>query len=55
MTENKGFHAHIYYNAETRPAAEKLRGMLAEKFNVEVGEMREGLIDESDDSDSQRV
>lgn len=37
MTENRGFHAHIYYNQETKPAAEKLRGVLAEKFAVEVG------------------
>src|SRR5262249_31909599 len=37
MTENKGFHAHIYYNETTKPVAEKLRGLLAEKFKVEVG------------------
>jgi len=42
MTENRGFHAHIYYNPETKLAAEKLRGVLAEKFAVEVG----GLSDE---------
>jgi aromatic ring-cleaving dioxygenase len=37
MTENKGFHAHIYYDQATKPAAEKLRGLLAEKFKVEPG------------------
>jgi aromatic ring-cleaving dioxygenase len=37
MTENKGFHAHIYYNAETKKAAEKLLGVIAEKFAVEIG------------------
>jgi DOPA 4,5-dioxygenase len=37
MTENRGFHAHIYYNTETKPVAEKLRGIIAEKFNTEVG------------------
>ncbi len=42
MTENKGYHAHIYYNPETKKVAEKLRGLLAEKFKVEVG----GLSDE---------
>ena len=42
MTENKGYHAHIYYDPSTKPAAEKLRGVLAEKFAVEVG----GLSDE---------
>ena len=38
-TENRGFHAHIYYNAETKPAAAKLRDVLAEKFNVEIGSL----------------
>ena len=42
MTENKGYHAHIYYNAETKPVAEKLRQTIAGKFAVEVG----GLSDE---------
>jgi len=42
MTENKGYHAHIYYDPSTKPAAEKLRGILAEKFAVQVG----GLSDE---------
>ena len=37
MTENRGYHAHIYYDQATKPAAEKLRGILAEKFAVEVG------------------
>lgn len=42
MTENKGFHAHIYYSAKTKPTAEKLRATIAEKFAVEIG----GLSDE---------
>jgi aromatic ring-cleaving dioxygenase len=37
MIENKGYHAHIYYDPSTKPAAAKLRGILAEKFAVEVG------------------
>jgi DOPA 4,5-dioxygenase len=37
MTENKGFHAHVYYNAETKAAAAKLRDALVEKFKVEGG------------------
>jgi aromatic ring-cleaving dioxygenase len=37
MTENRGFHAHIYYNAETKKAAERLRGAIEEKFAAEVG------------------
>ena len=42
MTENRGYHAHIYYNPETKPVAEKLRETIAAKFAVEVG----GLSDE---------
>jgi len=42
MTENKGYHAHIYYSPETKPRAEKLRATIAEKFAVEIG----GLSDE---------
>ena len=38
----KGYHAHIYYDPSTKATAAKLRGLLAEKFNVEVG----GLSDE---------
>jgi aromatic ring-cleaving dioxygenase len=39
MTENKGYHAHVYYNAETKAAAAKLRETLAGKFKVEPGVM----------------
>jgi len=42
MTENKGYHAHVYYNAETREKAAALRAALAENFKVEAG----GLSDE---------
>jgi DOPA 4,5-dioxygenase len=42
MTENRGFHAHVYYNAETKPVAERLRGVIAETFKAEIG----GLSDE---------
>jgi aromatic ring-cleaving dioxygenase len=42
MTENRGYHAHIYYNPETKPAAERLRDTIGAKFAVEVG----GLSDE---------
>jgi len=42
MTENRGYHAHIYYNPETKPVAERLRETIAAKFAVEVG----GLSDE---------
>ena len=39
MIENKGYHAHIYYNPETRPKAERLRETIAAKFAVKVGEL----------------
>ena len=37
MSDNRGYHAHVYYNAETKPAAAKLRETLIEKFKVEGG------------------
>jgi aromatic ring-cleaving dioxygenase len=35
--EVHGYHAHVYYDAETRPVAEKLRQTLATTFPVELG------------------
>jgi aromatic ring-cleaving dioxygenase len=37
MTELKGYHAHVYYNAETKPKAAKLRETIIGKFTVEPG------------------
>ncbi len=37
MSENKGYHAHVYYNAETKPQAAKLREAIIAKFKVEPG------------------
>jgi aromatic ring-cleaving dioxygenase len=37
MTEVKGYHAHVYYNADTRNIAEALRETIIEKFNVKPG------------------
>jgi aromatic ring-cleaving dioxygenase len=37
MSENKGYHAHVYYNAETKAKAAKLSETLIGKFNVEGG------------------
>ena len=37
MTEIKGYHAHVYYNAATRRIAEGLRDTILEKFAVEPG------------------
>jgi aromatic ring-cleaving dioxygenase len=33
----KGYHAHVYYDAVTRPAAERLRQTIGSKFAVEFG------------------
>jgi DOPA 4,5-dioxygenase len=37
MTELKGYHAHVYYNAETKPVAARLRETILDKFAVEPG------------------
>jgi aromatic ring-cleaving dioxygenase len=33
----RGYHAHVYYDAGTRPLAERLRQQLVERFGVECG------------------
>jgi aromatic ring-cleaving dioxygenase len=37
MTHVKGYHAHVYFDAATRPAAEHLRHTLIDMFDVEPG------------------
>ena len=37
MSENKGYHAHVYYDAGTKDVAAKLRETLIGKFKVEAG------------------
>ena len=37
MSEIKGYHAHVYYDAETKPVASKLRETILNKFKVEAG------------------
>jgi aromatic ring-cleaving dioxygenase len=37
MSENRGYHAHIYYDSNTKPKASQLREVLLEKFKVEPG------------------
>ena len=32
-----GYHAHVYYSAETKPVAERLAHRLNENFDVEIG------------------
>jgi aromatic ring-cleaving dioxygenase len=37
-----GYHAHVYYDATTKPVAERLAAAVGEKFNVKFG----GFFDE---------
>ena len=37
MTQLKGYHAHVYYDAATRPIAARLRDTIISKFAVEPG------------------
>src|SRR5205814_10633851 len=37
MTETKGYHAHVYYDAATKPKAARLREAIIGKFKVEPG------------------
>jgi DOPA 4,5-dioxygenase len=37
MTEIKGYHAHVYYNADTRKTAEGLRETIIGRFAVQPG------------------
>ena len=37
MSDNKGYHAHVYYDAESKPKAARLSATLREKFKVEGG------------------
>ena len=37
MAELKGYHAHVYYGAATRPVAERLRNTIVARFAVKPG------------------
>src|SRR5260221_4044784 len=37
MSEIKGYHAHVYYDPDTKPTAARLRETLIGKFRVEPG------------------
>ena len=34
MAELKGYHAHVYYDAKTKPIAARLRDTIISKFTV---------------------
>jgi len=37
MADSKGYHAHVYFDAATRPTAERLRDTISSTFAVEAG------------------
>jgi DOPA 4,5-dioxygenase len=37
MAKPKGYHAHVYFDADTKPIAERLRNTIVDKFAVEPG------------------
>jgi aromatic ring-cleaving dioxygenase len=39
-----GYHAHVYYGIETRPAAERLAAAIGDKFNVRFGGFFDGPV-----------
>ena len=39
-----GYHAHVYYDAATRPAAEALRDRIAGRFPIELGRFSDDPI-----------
>jgi DOPA 4,5-dioxygenase len=41
VSEIAGYHAHVYFDAGTREAAERVREGLAQRFTVELGRWRE--------------
>ena len=44
MTENRGFHAHVYYDAESKPKAAKLREAMLGQFKCEPGAFSDAPI-----------
>ena len=44
MSEIKGYHAHVYYDAATKPTAERVRDALLAKFKVEAGAFSDAPI-----------
>jgi DOPA 4,5-dioxygenase len=43
-TDIRGFHAHVYFDAETRATAAELRDAIAQRFGVSVGKLHQGPV-----------
>jgi aromatic ring-cleaving dioxygenase len=39
-----GYHAHVYYDTETKPIAERLAAAMGDKFNVKFGGFHDGPV-----------
>jgi aromatic ring-cleaving dioxygenase len=43
-TAIEGYHAHVYYDTETKPVAERLAEQIGDKFSVKFGGFHDGPI-----------
>ena len=43
-TRVNGYHAHVYYDAATKPAAERLAEAITSQFTVKLGGFRDGPV-----------
>ena len=43
-TQLSGYHAHVYYDAETKPIAERLAAAMGDQFNVRFGGFHDGPV-----------
>ena len=43
-TQISGYHAHVYYDTETKPIAERLAAAMGDQFNVRFGGFHDGPV-----------
>jgi aromatic ring-cleaving dioxygenase len=44
IEEIRGYHAHVYYEPDTRPQAARLRAWIAERFAVRIGRWHDAPV-----------